>query len=62
MSIKKNCELKLLKSINTIQSDFSIIAPLSKEKNFGFFYKKKSHFNNGLLKVCLLYTSDAADE
>ena len=47
----RNCEFYLLKSINTIKSNFSIIAPLSQEKNFGFFEKKNSKFNFGLLEV-----------
>ena len=49
--LKKNCELQLLKSINTIKSDFSIIAPLSKEKNFGFFNDIKPQFRNRLFQV-----------
>ena len=49
--LKKNCELELLKSINSIKSDFSIIAPLSKEKNFGFFNDIKPQFRDRLFQV-----------
>ena len=48
--LKKNCELQLLKSINSIKK-FSIIAPLSKERNFGFFHNKKNQIINRLFQV-----------
>lgn len=50
-ALLKNCELNLLKSINAIKSNFSIIAPSSQEKNFGYFQNDNSKFNSGLLEV-----------
>ena len=50
-TLSKNCEFHLLKSINTIKSNFSIIAPSSQEINFGFFENNNSKFNFGLLEV-----------
>ena len=37
--LKKSCESELLKSINKKNLDFSIIAPLSQDKNFGLIKK-----------------------
>ena len=37
--LKKSCESELLKSINEKNLDFSIIAPISQDKNFGFITK-----------------------
>ena len=37
--LKKNCESEILKSINKKNLDFSIIAPISQDKNFGFITK-----------------------
>ena len=37
--LNKSCESELLKSINKKNLDFSIIAPLSQDKNFGFTTK-----------------------
>ena len=50
-ALSKNCELNLLKSIKTTKSNFSIIAPSSNEKNFGFFKKDNLKLNSGLLEV-----------
>ena len=38
--LKKNCESELIKNMRKIK-DFSVIAPLAKENNYGFFSKKK---------------------
>ena len=42
--LNKSCESELLKSINKKNLDFSIIAPISQDKNFGFI-KKNSELN-----------------
>ena len=49
--LKKNCESELLKSINSKKYNFSIMAPIAKEKNFGFFEKNKNINNKGLFEV-----------
>tara|TARA_Y100000741_G_scaffold144708_1_gene109199 strand:+ start:1016 stop:1876 length:861 start_codon:yes stop_codon:yes gene_type:complete len=49
--LKKNCEYKLLKSIRAKKSNFAIVAPLSKEKNFGFFKKNLPILNYNLFEV-----------
>tara|TARA_B100000965_G_scaffold401039_1_gene424074 strand:- start:331 stop:1200 length:870 start_codon:yes stop_codon:yes gene_type:complete len=40
--LKKNCEFELLKSINIKKHNFSIIAPIANEKNYGFFYQNRN--------------------
>ena len=42
--LKKNCESELLKSINIKKLNFSILAPISQDKNFGTL--KKTIFSN----------------
>ena len=37
--LKKNCEERLLKSIINLKQDFSILAPISQFKNYGFLKK-----------------------
>tara|TARA_A100001015_G_scaffold25144_1_gene28289 strand:+ start:3254 stop:4102 length:849 start_codon:yes stop_codon:yes gene_type:complete len=49
--LKKDCEYELLKSINFKKSNFSIIAPIAKENNFGFFNKEKNIKGNNFFKV-----------
>ena len=38
--LKKNCEKNLLTSIKKLKKNFSIISPISKIKNYGFFKKE----------------------
>ena len=49
--LKKNCESELLKSINSKKSNFSIIAPIAKENNFGFFDKNRNINGKGFFEV-----------
>ena len=49
--LNKKCEKELLKSINKKNLDFSIIAPLCNQKNYGFFSKKNKSINENLFKV-----------
>jgi len=49
--LKKNCESELLKSINSKKSNFSIIAPIAKENNFGFFDKSRNIYKKGFFEV-----------
>ena len=49
--LKKNCEFELLKSINLKKSNFSIIAPIAKENNFGFFDKNRNINGKGFFEV-----------
>jgi GT2 family glycosyltransferase len=44
--LKKNCESELLKSANLKKLDFSILAPISQDKNFGTLKKTKFSNNN----------------
>jgi N-acetylglucosaminyl-diphospho-decaprenol L-rhamnosyltransferase len=44
--LKKNCEKNLLKSINKLEQDFSMLSPISKIKNYGF---KKEMISKGKL-------------
>ena len=44
--LKKNCESELLKSVNLKNLDFSILAPISQDKNFGTLKKIKFSNNN----------------
>ena len=48
--LKNNCEHELLKQINKIK-DFSLIAPLAKENNYGFFKGSKKVTNNNFFEV-----------
>lgn len=49
--LQSKCELQLIKSINNIKSDFTIIAPASNKKDFGNFNKVRTNFNKGLAEV-----------
>src|SRR6056300_603979 len=42
--LRKNCESELLKSVNLKKLNFSILAPISQDKNFGTL--KKTQFSN----------------
>jgi GT2 family glycosyltransferase len=44
--LKKNCESELLKSVNLKKLNFSILAPISQDKNFGTLKKTKFSNNN----------------
>mgnify|MGYP005993400083 FL=1 len=48
--LKKNCENELLKSINFTKLNFSILAPISQDKNFGTL-KKTKFFNNNIFET-----------
>ena len=48
--LKKNCEHELLKQINKIK-DFSLIAPLAKENNYGFFKDSQKVTNKSFFEV-----------
>ena len=48
--LKKNCENELIKNIKKI-NDFSVIAPLAKENNYGFFEKKKTNKRKNFFEV-----------
>ena len=47
--LKKNCEKNLLKSINELEHDFSMLSPISKIKNYGF--KKEMISKDKLFEV-----------
>ena len=47
--MKKNCEKNLLKSINELEHDFSMLSPISKIKNYGF--KKEMISKDKLFEV-----------
>ena len=47
--LKKNCEKNLLKSINKLEHDFSMLSPISKIKNYGF--KKEMISKDKLFEV-----------
>ncbi len=49
--LQNKCETQLIKSINSIKSDFTIIAPISNKKDFGNFNKVRVNFKKGLAKV-----------
>tara|TARA_B100000900_G_scaffold263070_1_gene224354 strand:- start:1772 stop:2617 length:846 start_codon:yes stop_codon:yes gene_type:complete len=49
--LNKSCESELLKSINKKNLDFSIIAPLSQDKNFGFKTKDLELKNRGIFET-----------
>ena len=47
----RNCESELLKTLKIKKFDFSILAPLSSEKNYGFFNKYLKLKKTNLLEV-----------
>ena len=49
--LKKNCEYELLKSINIKKLDFSIIAPISQDTNFGSLKKTKLSRSKNLIET-----------
>jgi N-acetylglucosaminyl-diphospho-decaprenol L-rhamnosyltransferase len=49
--LKNNSEYELLKAINKKKKEFSVIAPLAKENNFGNFTKKKINKKNEIFEV-----------
>ncbi len=49
--LSKNCEIELLKSIKKLKRNFSIISPISKDKNYGFFNKSKKNFYKDFIDV-----------
>ena len=49
--LKKSCESELLKSINKKNLDFSIIAPISQDKNFGFITKDPMLTKSGIFET-----------
>ena len=49
--LNKSCESELLKSINKKNFDFSIIAPLSQDKNFGFITKDLELKKRGIFET-----------
>ncbi len=49
--LQNKCEVQLIKSINSIKSDFTIIAPISNKKDFGNFNKVRTNFKKGLAEV-----------
>ena len=50
--LKKNCEKELLKSIKLLNNNFSIISPLSNEKNYGVYLKtEKYYLKKNLIQV-----------
>ena len=49
--LNKGCESELLKSINKKNLDFSIIAPISQDKNFGFIIKDPELTKKGIFET-----------
>ena len=50
--LKKNCEKELLKSIKLLNNNFSIISPISNEKNYGVYLKtEKYYLKKNLIQV-----------
>jgi N-acetylglucosaminyl-diphospho-decaprenol L-rhamnosyltransferase len=49
--LKKNCENELLKSTNIKKLDFSIIAPISQDLNFGSLNKTKFFHNKNIIET-----------
>ena len=49
--LQNKCEIQLIKSINSIKSDFTIIAPVSNKKDFGNFNKVRTNFKKDLAEV-----------
>jgi N-acetylglucosaminyl-diphospho-decaprenol L-rhamnosyltransferase len=49
--LKKNCENNLLKSISKLREDFSILSPVSKIRNYGYFKKKDFSESTKILEV-----------
>ena len=49
--LKKNCESELLKTLNKYNDNISILAPISNDKNFGFFNNPKKSKTNNFFQV-----------
>ena len=49
--LNKSCEFELAKSINTKEFDFSIIAPISQDKNFGSVIKDSKLKKRGIFET-----------
>lgn len=49
--LKKNCESELLKTLNKHNNNISILAPISNDKNYGFFSELNKTKSNNLFKV-----------
>jgi N-acetylglucosaminyl-diphospho-decaprenol L-rhamnosyltransferase len=49
--LKKNCENNLLKSVTKLRGDFSILSPVSKIRNYGYFKKKDFSESTKILEV-----------
>ena len=49
--MQNNCEIQLLKSINDLKLNFTILAPISNKKDFGNFDNSKVIFTKKLIKV-----------
>ena len=49
--LNKSCEFELAKSINTKKFDFSIIAPISQDKNFGSVIKDSKLKKRGIFET-----------
>ena len=49
--LNKSCEFELAKSINTKKIDFSIIAPISQDKNFGSVIKDSKLKKKGIFET-----------
>ena len=49
--LKNNSEQEILRAANKKKKDFSVIAPLAKENNFGNFTKKKINKKNEIFEV-----------
>tara|TARA_B100001027_G_scaffold109340_1_gene75361 strand:+ start:1079 stop:1924 length:846 start_codon:yes stop_codon:yes gene_type:complete len=49
--LDKNCEKELLKTIKLKEIDFSILSPISKDKNFGVIIKNKKILKNNLIQT-----------
>jgi len=49
--LKKNCENNLLKSVTKLRGDFSILSPVTKIRNYGYFKKKDFSESTKILEV-----------
>ena len=49
--LHKNCEKELLKTIKLKDINFSILSPISKDKNFGAIRKNKKFLKNNLIQT-----------
>ncbi len=49
--LQSNCEKQLIKSINNINFDFTILAPISNKKDFGNFNNEKIDLKKSLYEV-----------